>query len=187
MIYAGTGHRDDKLTANGLFKPYTPELHTFLTYEVAQHVVAKLMDKDDSVIIISGMALGWDLALAEAAVYEGALLIAAIPFEGQEAKWSDYHKARYQALLDDAYEVVVVSEAGYAAWKMHARNRWMVDNCDVVLALSNGDKTGGTAACLNYAAKVGRPVKNLWPYFLKQANAKKKQRLEHLMGMKGGE
>ena len=58
-------------------------------------------------------------------------------------------------------EVVFVSEPGYAAWKMQVRNKWMVDNSDLVLALWNGTD-GGTANCVRYAEKVGKPITNLW-------------------------
>lgn len=119
--------------------------------------------------VISGMALGWDTALAMAAIAHHIPLIAAVPFVGQESRWPPAQRLRYQKLLRRATEVVVVTEGGYAAWKMQKRNEWMVDRCDVLLALWDGS-SGGTANCLTYARQrhVGTPllpavvIDNLW-------------------------
>jgi uncharacterized phage-like protein YoqJ len=59
------------------------------------------------------MALGWDLAFARASVELGIPLIAAVPFEGQEAMWSPESQAKYRALLAEAETVHVVSPGAY--------------------------------------------------------------------------
>lgn len=153
MIVAGTGHRPDKLGG------YTREAKDKLIKLAQDYLKEAKPDK-----VISGMALGWDNALGWAAVRLGIPLIAAVPFKGQERMWPQESKDNFEALLYCAEEVVYVSEGGYAPWKMQVRNKWMVDNCDVVLAIWNGTD-GGTANCVKYAESVGKPIVNLWEAF----------------------
>lgn len=43
---------------------------------------------------------------------------------------------------------------------IHARNRWLVDNNDIIVGLYDGRGTGGTHATLEYARKKGKKI--LW-------------------------
>ncbi len=148
-IMAGTGHRPDKL---GNYS------------EATNHRLISLarwsLEKYQPTSVISGMALGWDQALAEAAVFMKIPFEAAVPFVGQESRWPAESVKRYQRLLYQARNVTVVCEGGYAAWRMQRRNEWMVDHCDAVLALWNGSD-GGTANCVRYA-EGKKPVVNVW-------------------------
>lgn len=150
MIVAGTGHRPDKLGG------YSTQAETRLVL-FAVSVLGEITPSE----VISGMALGWDMALAEAAYLLGIPYRAYIPFQGQERKWPRESQALYRNLLVHAQDIVVCSEGGYAPYKMHVRNHRMVDDCNQVLALYNGTP-GGTAECIAYAEKVGRPVENFW-------------------------
>lgn len=73
----------------------------------------------------------------------------------------------YRALRAAAFRVEIVSPGGYAAWKMHERNRWMVDHADHILALWDGGKDGGTANCIEYAEKKKLPITNVWEEWIK--------------------
>lgn len=150
MILAATGHRPDKLGG------YGENVLDKLTY-----LAEKYLDEVDPDKIISGMALGWDMAWANAGIRLGYPVIAAVPFEGQERMWRNEFKKDYFKLLDQCSEIIYVSDPGYAVWKMQKRNEWMVDNCDTVVALWNGTQ-GGTANCIKYANKVNKPIVNLW-------------------------
>lgn len=151
MIICGTGHRPNKLGGYGS--------------DVHDKQCEILHDYFDSIPlpekIISGMALGWDTSLATMAVIRGIPLVAAIPFAGQEEAWPKSSQNTYHMLKRQAAEVVYVCEGGYAAWKMQVRNKWMVDHSDSVLALWDGS-SGGTANCVAYADKKGKPIINLW-------------------------
>jgi uncharacterized phage-like protein YoqJ len=107
------------------------------------------------------MALGWDMALAEAAVELGIPFVAAVPFEGQESAWPPASQVDYRNLLGMASEVKIVCPGKYAAYKMQVRNQWMTNNCDLLLVLWDGSP-GGTGNCVRYAEKIGRPMINLW-------------------------
>jgi len=156
MIFAGTGHRPDKLGGYG------------------DKVFNRLVDLAVAAIkhykptqIISGMALGWDQALAQAAIDLEIQLIAAIPFVGQESTWPQSSQQLYHTLLQGASEVVIVCDGSYASWKMQKRNEYMMDRCDKVFALFNGDKSGGTRNAVDYASKIGKPIINLWNSWVK--------------------
>lgn len=148
-IIAGTGHRLNKLVAHASRS------------ELSGFAVMVLTSKFKPTRVISGMALGWDMALAEAALGLGIPLVAAVPFKGQESVWPQDAQRRYAALLGLAAEVVYVCKPGYEAWKYQRRNEWMTDRCDVLLALWNGTP-GGTANCVRYAQKKGKKIVNVW-------------------------
>jgi len=46
----------------------------------------------------------------------------------------------------------------YSIDKMQKRNEWMVDNCDLLIAVWNEDKSGGTYNCIQYAKSVNKEV-----------------------------
>jgi uncharacterized phage-like protein YoqJ len=154
MILAGTGHRPDKLGG------YSQDVFKRLL-AVASDALGTY--KPD--VVISGMALGWDQALAQAAVDHNIPFIAAVPFEGQEMVWPDTSRLTYNLLLARAQERIVVNPGPYASWKMQARNVWMVDNADQILALWDGKPGGGTWNCIQYANQQNKPVINCWPAF----------------------
>ena len=153
MIIAGTGHRPDKLGG------YGDEVKHAL-----DRVATSWLASNRPAGVISGMALGWDQALARAAISLGIPLLAALPFKDQDCKWPARSREDFADILGKAMQVVVVSEGGYSAHKMQLRNEYMVDKCDSLLALWNG-APGGTANCVSYANRVGRPVTNLWSSF----------------------
>lgn len=124
--------------------------------------------------VISGMALGFDTALATAALELQIPLIAAIPFKGQDSKWQQGDRLRYEHIMFQTQKIVYVDEIaeyalaqlGYSPEKMHKRNQYMVDNCDEVLALFDGSPSG-TANCIRYAESLGKPILNVWKSWMK--------------------
>lgn len=152
MRLAATGHRPDKLGG------YSDHILEALV-DCATAYLERLPTRPARVI--SGMAQGWDTAVATAALNLRIPLVAAIPFEGQELKWPEAAQRRYRDIRSRAAYPVVVSPGGYVPWKLQLRNEWMVDNCDRIVALYDGS-AGGTRNCLRYAAKKGVPVDNLW-------------------------
>lgn len=153
-IFAGTGHRPDKLGG------YSDD-----AYDKVYDIASAALHKHQPSLVISGMALGWDTALAEAAHIIGIPFHAYVPFEGQESRWQWQAKLLYRNLLKEAAEVKICSPGGFSVAAMMKRNRDMVDACTTVLALWNGDTEGGTAKCVEYAMRKGRPIINLWDEF----------------------
>ena len=154
MIIAGTGHRPDK--AGG----YSEEASEALIKIVMDGILSH--DNQDITAIISGMALGWAQALAEAALRLNIPLWCYIPFKRQESVWPMESRLNYQHLLESAQRVIFCSPGLYAPQKMQIRNQRMVDDADLILAYFDGS-SGGTRNCIRYAEKVKKPIVNLYP------------------------
>lgn len=63
----------------------------------------------------------------------------------------------YDKILQKAYKIIAVNDDPYAPWKMQARNEWMIDNSNAVIAVWDGSP-GGTANNIKYAEAKERPV-----------------------------
>ena len=101
---------------------------------------------------VSGMAVGFDMAAAEAALrlrarYADVRLVCAVPFEGQEARFPAADRERYARLLAAADERVTVCPR-YAP------------GC---YARRYDGSSGGTRYTLRRALRRGREVVNLCP------------------------
>lgn len=136
---AVTGHRPNKL--GGYDKMF--KLKEFARECFEQY-------KDQIGVVYTGMALGWDQAVALACVELEIPFIACVPFEGQEKMWPKSSQLNYQELCSKAKEIVCVSGPGYSSWKMQLRNQYMVDSCDRLVAMWDGTE-GGTKNCVDYA------------------------------------
>jgi uncharacterized phage-like protein YoqJ len=152
MIVAATGHRPDKCGGYGLTADNA-------RFNVALDALQVLKPSK----VFTGMALGWDLAVADAALCLKIPIVACVPFKGQESQWPAPSRVYYKSILKKASEVVIVSEGGYTSHAMNKRNRYMVDRCHTLLALWNGEEKGGTYNCVNYAsAKPHVTIHNVW-------------------------
>lgn len=112
--------------------------------------------------VITGMAVGWDQAVAEACIDTGIPFIAAIPFEGQDERWPAAQRLRYSELLQAASERVYVSRPGFSLKKMQARNQWIVDHSTEMMVLYDGMGDSGTADCVERAERAGLVIRNVW-------------------------
>jgi uncharacterized phage-like protein YoqJ len=94
-------------------------------------------------VFISGMARGVDMWAAEIVLelkekYPDIKLIAAVPFEGFELKWSRDNQRQYQELLSQADLVkYICPKFSYSSYQI--RNEWMVDHSARVIAVFNGE------------------------------------------------
>ena|ERR1700743_800287 len=159
MTLAFTGHRPDKL--GGYSEQAFDSLHEFALHILPQYKPSR---------VISGMALGWDQAVAIAAVDWDIPVTCAIPCFAQESLWSEKQQKLYYSIrglvVRTGGKIVFTHEGFYEPSCMQKRNEWMVDHCDTLLALHDGSR-GGTFNCIQYANKVGRPVVNLWSEYEK--------------------
>lgn len=109
---------------------------------------------------LCGMAKGFDLAAAESVLaldkkYR-ARLVACVPCENQTDVFSSADRARYERIIKGCSEMVVLAESYYGGC-MHVRDRFMVDNSDVVLCYLR-QKAGGTYYTYRYAEKCGKKI-----------------------------
>ena len=153
VVVSFTGHRPPKIGGYSIPNP---------TWEYLVDSIAEKLEELKPVGIITGMALGVDSIAAEIAIELGIPFIAAVPFKGQECKWPKPSQEKYHYLLSKAFEVVYVSEPGYAPWKMQTRNQWMVDNSSHLIAVWDGS-AGGTGNCVSYAQSKGTRIIRIDP------------------------
>lgn len=159
MNISVTGHRPTKLGGYGSIAHYN------LVAIMCDYIDRLDKPTRDELIIYTGMALGWDTAVAHACAIRSVKFIACIPFKGQESMWPKESQDTYNTLLTSAYKIVVVSEGGYSAAKMQIRNQYMVDNTESVIAMWDGSP-GGTANCITYAAANKKRTLNLINQYL---------------------
>lgn len=152
MLIAAAGHRPNKLGG------YAPAAYRRLVTLAEAYL---RLTKPEG--IITGMALGWDQAWADAGLNLGIPVHAAVPFAGQESRWPLESQANFKRILALCASVTVVCQGAYSASKMQIRNQWMVDKADRVCALWDGT-SGGTANCVSYAESVGKPLDNIFEY-----------------------
>lgn len=116
---------------------------------------------------ITGGAIGVDQWAADEVhaareTFSDIRSIIARPFPSQYIKWPPHIQSKFRTMCMDADELIDVNPDPYAAWKMHARNAWMVNNSSFVIAVHiEGKNNGGTYACLQYAER-----KNVRIYYI---------------------
>ncbi len=147
MKCALTGHRDlpENFDGNGL-------------YDMLEKSISEGYDT-----FYCGMARGFDLFALDCLVSLGRKyslkLIACIPYRGQENSFSAEDREKYSRLLEWCDEQVVLYPT-YCYGCYHARDRYMVDNADLVIAYCVKEK-GGTAYTLRYAEQKGKEIRVL--------------------------
>jgi len=150
LIMAVTGHRPPKL---GGYNAQTTGRCVALA--------TKMLGWYRPDYILTGMALGWDQAIAEACVKIGVPWTACVPFPGQESKWPTPAQWHYNSLLAKATEVTYVCTK-YNVGAMQARNAFMVNRGQILIALWNGVQSGGTWHAVDFARTRKVYTINLW-------------------------
>lgn len=117
-------------------------------------------------VFLSGMAVGFDLAAAETVLEMRARrsdvrLVAVVPFEGQQTRFSAADRARFDRVLAAADEVEVLSPV-YHRGCYAVRNDFLVDHAAVVVAWYDG-MPGGTHYTVRRALRRGLEIINLHP------------------------
>lgn len=158
-----TGHRPNKLGGYDETNPIAKYVKEMLRYEIQEAI------ENGYRRFIFGGALGVDTWAGEIVVEEAEMIYFQrgikiclelfSPFEGQEAMWPEESKIRYYNLMARCDRIVQVCDPGYAAWKMIVRDKAMVDESDLVVAVWNGDLgNSGTGHTVSYAKKKEREM-----------------------------
>lgn len=158
---AVTGHRPKKLFD---FNPYSEDNYRILL-DFARGIVESLQNRD--VVVLTGMALGWDMAIAEACSDLEVPFKAYIPCKDQEKQWPVNMQAKYLALISLASEVKYFSEE-YTSTCMRQRNIGLIKDCDRLLALWDGSRQSGTGHAVKFLMEnyPEKEVVNLWMSFV---------------------
>lgn len=162
-----TGHRPSKLPG-GYY--YYSEGNIALGRELRKEVL-KLINEGANYFICGG-ALGVDqiafMVLRKLKSQGHKIHIeVAVPFEQQYIRWSQEQRNFYFEQLRYADKVTYVDTIEhynqflpiktYAVQKLEMRNKYMVDNSDVVIAVWDGSKSG-TKNCIDYAYRNHKRV-----------------------------
>lgn len=153
---AFTGHRPSKLPFG-----FEEGGEAFKKIQAALRQAVSAAIEDGYTHFISGMALGFDIWAAEAVLGQKqagkpVTLEAAVPFSGQESRWSAENKARYRRILSCCDRVTVLSNS-YSPYALHRRNMYMADSASRIIALYAG-APGGTENTLEYAKRRGLEI-----------------------------
>jgi len=151
-----TGYRPFKLP----FKIDKSDLLYINFYKRAYSLIREQIECGNT-YFICGMAQGADLLLARIVlrlktIYSEVFLECALPFVCQSEKWTAKHKNLYDDILKQCDKVTVLSEC-YRIDAYLKRNKYMVDNSDIVIAVFDGKK-GGTKFTCDYALKKGKQL-----------------------------
>jgi len=161
MRVAFTGYRPEKM-------PFTESEkdENYLRFREREMQVIKRLVERGYTHFISGMAMGFDMWVAEDVLLlkranKALTLECAIPFPDQAKSWDNVDQKRRKDILSKADMTSSVSQS-YNRGCYHARNRYMVDQADVVVCAYNGQK-GGTAYTVDYALKKDKIVIQIDP------------------------
>jgi uncharacterized phage-like protein YoqJ len=113
----------------------------------------------------NGGAMGFDMLAAEKIINLkksnglAIKLIMVLPCKGHDAKWNDVNKARMLDILDNADEIICLSERYYDGC-MEARNRYLTEHSGVCVAYMKHGRSG-TSQTVRMAREYGLTVINL--------------------------
>ena len=158
MICCVTGHRPE-----GFPFPRDPYDPPFAAYR------DRLSDEIEGLIhqgyihFITGMARGADLDFAEFViflrdVYPSIILEAALPYHTDWGEKKRHCTGGRELVMFQCNLKHTVSDH-YFRGCMDKRNRYMVDKSDLVLAIWNGQESGGTWNTIKYARSKGKPIR----------------------------
>ena len=155
---AFTGHRPESL-------PFGENENDPRCVRLKAMLLTEIMDRAKAGYdtFYTGCARGMDIVfgrqvlLVKATSYPNIRLIGVVPHEGQANHWTETWLDRYFDMLEQADDVVTLS-ARYFHGCYHARNRYMVDAADAVLAVCREGSSGGTQYTVGYAWQKNREL-----------------------------
>ncbi len=147
--------RSDPLTLKSCAFTGHREIGEELTKERVKTAIENMIKKGVK-IFYNGAAKGFDLLSAECVLelkntYPDLTLILCIPYYGQEKGYSKKDKRRYEFLIKECDEKILLSDRYYKGC-LQTRNRYMCDRADALIAYLKKD-TGGTAYTVKYFEK----------------------------------
>lgn len=157
MICCVTGHRP-----KGFPFEYNLDGNLNMEYQILLEMKIRRLIHEGYSDFISGMAEGADIDFAKTViglrhVYEFVSLEAALPYPFvMPQKPTDRHFDKKE-ILEECDSITVLSSHYYKGC-MQKRNRYMVDKSDLVFAIWNGEKSGGTWDTIKYALTQNKKI-----------------------------
>ena len=146
---AFTGHRTYRHEADSLLQRTVLSLH-----------------EAGSDTFLSGMATGFDMAAAEMVlacrtIHPDIRLIAVIPFQGQQQRFSSIDRIRFERIVAEANEKVILSDC-YNRGVYAIRNDYLVNHATTLITWYDGS-AGGTRYTVHRALAQRRKLIHLHP------------------------
>jgi hypothetical protein len=145
-----TGHRPDKLAGYDMTDDFYNRLRQRLI-----RIIERSLAQYPIVECHSGMALGADTVWAEAIIAcrekygrDRVPFVAEIPDYKQSSRWPYRSREKWSALMqyaDRVNQYAPQNKGKSYAYILNQRNIGMISACDILIAVYNGDATGGTA------------------------------------------
>lgn len=160
------GHRPQKL-----FGFFIHDIKYHYIREAIKRIVWDTQKGEEEINVYSGMALGVDQIFVEEMInardwYRGNgikfNIIAAVPCMNQDKLWDERQSEYYRGLLKQCDKVVYVNKGNYTPACMKEKNKFIVDNSGIVIAVWDG-RPSGTGSCARYAHKEGKPIYRIYP------------------------
>lgn len=129
-----------------------------LLYRVTENLIRTGTEE-----FLCGMARGFDLAAAQCVLelkknYD-IKLVACIPCLTQSESFSKKDREIYEKVIENCDEKVILSENYYRGC-MQVRNRYLVENCDVLVCYLR-EESGGTFYTVKYAEELEKHLVKL--------------------------
>jgi hypothetical protein len=128
---------------------------------IRAQLVRHLEDVGQPLVGLSSLAIGSDQLFALEILNQNGSLKAIIPFPGYESKFDVAARPLFDDLVRQAAAITVLDRVGTDEESYLAAGRFIVDNCEELVAIWDGHPAvglGGTADVVGYARQAGRPV-----------------------------
>lgn len=124
-------------------------------------MISRILQELSPTLIYQGMAAGVDVWSAAEAWKLGIPYVAVKPWATHKA----VPQHIYDWVIQNAAQVENVNSATsyLGPWLFHARNTFMVDRAERVLAIWNGQEHGGTYHAISYALMRGKVIIRIDP------------------------
>ncbi|MCH5157436.1 MAG: DUF1273 family protein [Clostridiales bacterium] len=157
-----TGHRSQKLPWK-----FNEEDDRYLAIKKTLRKEIEKAIQGGYTTFLCGMALGFDMLCAETVLnlkkqYNHIKIIGALPCKNQDELWSPNEKNRYRQLLGKLDGIRCIYDKYIGNECMIERNKYMVNNSSLMIALYNGC-SGGTKATIEYAKKQKLQIVTIKP------------------------
>ena len=162
-----TGHRPDKLAGYDMNQPYYTRLRNRLIA-----IIERSLEKFNVVECHSGMALGADTIWAQAIVHckekygsDKVRFIAEIPDYNQPSRWFKESQNEWKRLMSfaDTVNTYQKNDGRSYAYVLNQRNIGMIEACDILIAVYNGEAKGGTANGVRDGKRLGKWITYIDP------------------------
>lgn len=159
---AFTGHRPKRLPFGS---DEADEKCSHLKRIIREQII-HLIEEDEVSYFISGMAMGIDMYAAEIVLdlkvmYPDIQLECTIPYEEQAIRWPNALRERYYDIAGKCDKETML-QTHYSSGCLQRRNRYMVDQADIIIAVWDG-KPSGTGSTVKYALSKGKRVIRIDP------------------------